>query len=118
MGGRDAQDKQGKRAKRSGMSAAGKKFSAESVSTQSREWPVRAHTRTGDSRNRVGVSVGGQREVTVHVDQSFFARQTVSLRFFAKEFFHHDAVSYIFAREDPGIQNRNPGQFLSRYHSS
>ena len=37
-----------------------------SVSTQSREWPVRAHTRTGDSRNRAGVSVGGQRELTVH----------------------------------------------------
>ena len=45
------------------------------VSTQSREWPVRAHTRTGDSRNRVGVRVGGQTEVTVHVDQSFFLRQ-------------------------------------------
>ena len=30
------------------------KDSAESVTTQSREWPVRAHTRTGDSRNRVG----------------------------------------------------------------
>ena len=38
-----------------------------SVSTQSREWPVRAHTRTGDSRNRVGVSVGGQRVLTDHV---------------------------------------------------
>ena len=58
-----------------------------SVSTHSRGWPVRAHTRTGDSRNRVSVSVGGQGEVTVHVDQSLFARQTVKSEVFCEGIF-------------------------------
>ena len=63
------------RLRRSRISGAADKFLGESVSGWEIDGPVRAHTRTGDSRNRVGVRVGGQTEVTVHVDQSFFLRQ-------------------------------------------
>ena len=63
----------------------------------------------------------GGREVTAHGWSNFLVLPTyvkLLVCFFAKGFFDHDAVSYTFGREGPGIQNRNPGQFLSRYHSS
>ena len=64
------------------------------------------------SRNRVIGVCGGRESVTDHDGSSFCPRQNCQSRaqvLLRRNLFHHDAVSCGFR---PGIQNRDPGQFL------
>ena len=115
--------KQGKRAKRarSGGEAAEKIGGFSGVSTQSRErptGPLRATTITGLSRDRVIDVQRGQETHRSCLMNLWIARRNCQSGFFAKEFFHHDAVSCGFTRVYPGFQNRSSGKFLRWYHSS